>query len=315
MDLHQLVSALKQEYANEGKLPSRQEFTDKYCTRGHIIKIAGGWTELVKAAGLHIPHGLKKEKIPSEVLFYKDVSDHIEKYEPRDFKSPVIDKKILVIGDVHAPFTHKEAMFALYDFAKENQPDYIIQVGDARDQYSFSKFPRSQNIYNPREEELLATEVLREMWQKLKEAAPKAKRVMLLGNHCIRPIKRTLESMPEAEHIIEEHLKKIMTFDEVETIHDSREEYEICGILFHHGIFSGLGQHRDHALQNMVVGHTHKGGVSYRRIRSETLWELNAGFLGDPESKVFSYTAFKKTNNYTLGWGYIDRYGPRFCHY
>jgi predicted phosphodiesterase len=314
MDIkHEIISALKQMALDLDAIPTRDQFTKQHYSRSIVDREFGSFSNLLSAAGVYEKGTPRKLRV--EELFYKNIDHHIEEYKPREFKSPVIDKKILVIGDVHAPFEHKKALESLYEFAKETQPDFIIQVGDARDQYAFSKFPKSQNVYSPREEEELATKALAEMWQRLQEAAPKAKCVMLLGNHCIRPVKRIMESNPEAEHIIEAHLKKIMTFDNVETIYDSREEYECCGILFHHGVYSNLGQHRDHALQNMVVGHTHRGGVSYRRIRGETLWELNAGFIGDPESKVFSYTAFKKTNNYTLGWGYIDKYGPRFCHF
>lgn len=311
MELHEAVSRVKELAQELERLPTRLEFFNSGAKETDIRRL--GWENIIKGCGYQVNDVRRKKKVTNEV-FEKDIWEHIQNYQPREFKSPVLDKKILVIGDVHAPFTHMLGLEALYAFARETQPDFIIQVGDARDQYAFSKFPKSQNIYKPKEEEDLATEVLSNMWKQLQLAAPNAKCVMLLGNHCIRPAKRTLESLPEAEHIIEAHLRKIMTFDNVETVYDVREEYECCGILFHHGLFSQLGQHRDHALANMVVGHTHRGGVSYRRIRGETLWELNAGFLGDPESKVFSYTAFKKTNNYTLGWGFIDKFGPRFCH-
>lgn len=51
--------------------------------------------------------------------------------------------------------------------------------------------------------------------------------------------------------------------------------------------------------------------MSFKRIGGKTLYELNAGYLGDPESKALSYTPTKITN-WTLGWGYIDEDGPRF---
>jgi predicted phosphodiesterase len=314
MDLHQLVSALKQEYANEGKLPSRQEFTDKYCTRGHLIKIAGGWTELIKAAGLHAPHGIRKEKIPSEVLFGASIEDTLDQYEPIKYQSKKSKSKILVVGDTHFPFVNKSCLDAIFEFNKKTQPDYVVQVGDLYDLYAHSKFPRSQNIYKPEEEEALGRKGAEEMWQRLKKDNPNAKCFQLWGNHDLRPAKRVLESLPTLEHVVKEYYKRLMTFDGVTTIEDYRQELIIDNIVFHHGYRSQLGSHRDHLLQNFVCGHSHKGGVVYKRLRDEVIWELNAGFVGDADSKVLAYTA-QKIHDQTLGWGFIDEFGPRFIHY
>jgi predicted phosphodiesterase len=319
MDLHEAVSIIRNLENELGKIPTREEFISIGGVSDWTIRKLG-WVNIIKAAGYDIAQlmglkGAKRKPKLDNSIFEKDIWDHVENYAPREFKSPTITDTILVVGDLHFPFVHKEALEALYLFNKEQQPDVIIQLGDAYDMYAHSKYPRSQNIYSPKEEEALGHEGLTNFWKRLQLDNPKAKCVMLMGNHDIRPVKRAIESVSSLEHIVEKHLKSITTFDNVETVYDSREEYEICGILFHHGFLSSLGQHRDFTLSNIVVGHTHKGGVSYRRIKGQTLWELNAGFLGDPEAKVMSYTALKKNANYTLGWGWIDRFGPRFIHY
>ena len=152
-----------------------------------------------------------------------------------------------------------------------------------------------------------------EFFSRLRKDNPTARFYNLLGNHDVRPMKRALESMPSMEHWIEKYLKDLMTFEGVQFIDDYREVMDIQGVGFHHGFRTNIGEHRDNYLRNMVVGHTHRGGVSYRRIGDQTLWELNAGFMGDPDSKVMSYTP-TKCENYTLGFGYIDKLGPRFIH-
>jgi len=311
MDIHEAVQLVTKLYHDTGKIPVRHEAQVAGLTEWHMKKL--GWKNILSSAGLDSKNISSIKKIDNSI-FEKDIFEHVENYAPVDFKSPKTNSKILVVGDLHFPWVYKKGLELLYEFNKTEQPDYIIQVGDAYDMYAFSKFPRSQNIYSPKEEEQLGREGLELFWRRMRLDNSKAKCVMLHGNHDIRPIKRTLEHGGTFEHIVEKHLKEIMTFEGVETVYDYREEYEIEGILFHHGFLSGLGQHRDATLRNFVAGHTHKGGVSYRRIRSEVLWELNAGFLGDPEAKVFSYTALKKNNNYTLGWGFIDKYGPRFIH-
>jgi hypothetical protein len=137
--------------------------------------------------------------------------------------------------------------------------------------------------------------------------------VQLKGNHDERPVKRTLERQPETEHIIRRHVNNLMTFDGVKLIEDVRQEYIVDGIEFIHGHRSKIGDHRDFALMNAVCGHLHRGGVSYRRIRGQTLWELNAGLVGDPESKALAYTP-QKIYDMTPGFGYIWEHGPQFIH-
>lgn len=150
-------------------------------------------------------------------------------------------------------------------------------------------------------------------FSRLHEDNPRAIKYNMLGNHDIRQLKRTIELLPQLENIVERHMIDLMTFPNWNLIKDHREPLELEGILFHHGYLGQIGAHRDSALRNFVVGHSHRGSVSYRRIRNETLWELNAGFIGDVDSKVMSYTP-SKVQNYTLGFGFIDEYGPRFIH-
>lgn len=314
MDLHQLVSALKEMATELGRVPKREEFTSVHCSRDYIAKVAGGWTELLQAADLYNPPGLKpkqKKKLENSVLFGASIEETLSEYEPVKYQSKKTKSTILVIGDTHFPFVNKDCLQAIYEFNKKTQPDYIVQVGDLYDLYAHSKFPRSQNIYKPEEEEIFARKGAEEMWAQLIKDNEKSKRFQLLGNHDVRPVKRVMESLPTLEHVVKEYYKKIMTFSGVTTIEDYRQELIIDGIVFHHGYRSQLGAHRDYTLRNFVCGHSHKGGVVYKRLRDEVIWELNAGFVGDADSKVLAYTA-QKIHDQTLGWGFIDEYGPRF---
>lgn len=313
MDIkHEIVSAIKELAIESGKVPTRNEFTSTHFTKQIIDKEFGSYTQLLQAAGLH-EVGRPKVKIDVKTLFYENISNQVESHEADEIKPFKFKGKILVIGDTHHPFGHKGAFERLYIFAEKMMPDYIIQVGDLLDLYAQSKFPRSQNFYSPEEEEKLGIEHAAQMWAKLKAICPKAKCYQLLGNHDVRPIKRVLESAPTLEHVVKAHYKNIMQFDGVTTIDDYRQELIIEDIVFHHGYRSKLGAHRDYTLTNFVCGHSHKGGVVFRRIRGETIWELNAGFMADASSKVLAYSS-QKIHDQTLGWGWIDEFGPRFIH-
>lgn len=314
-ELSEIVQKTKELFHELGRTPLRLELESHGVSKHFLARY--GYNDILKLAGLEPLNksemmAARKPKINNDI-FLKDIRMVVDERIPIDFKSPKTKSKILVAGDVHFCWEHKPTIERFYEFNREIQPEYIIQVGDLYDMYSFSKFPRSQNLYTPREEEKLSREGAEKFFAQIIKDNPKARVYNMFGNHDIRPVKRSLESMPTMEHFVEKYLEDLMTFKGVSLVKDHREILKIDGIGFHHGYLGKLGDHRDSGLINMVVGHTHRGGVSYRRIREETLWELNAGFMGDPESKVMSYTS-SKLQNYTLGFGYIDEHGPRFIH-
>jgi predicted phosphodiesterase len=306
-DAHDLIVRIKELAIELGRTPTRDEFQKVLRSRKAVEDAFGTHAALVQAAGLEPP---RAPRIDNRI-FEKDLSQVLEKTQPRASCEPIRYAPTLCIGDTHFPFVNQKVLEAIYRFAEIQKPMRIIQVGDLFDLYAHSKFPRSQNIYSPRQEEELAVKGAREMWAELKRLCPEAECVQIKGNHDVRPVKRTLESVPSLEHVVEKHLNAIMTFDGVRLIEDHREEYVFDDVIVHHGYRLRLGEHRDYQLTNAIVGHTHKGGVVFRRVQGKTLWELNAGFTGDIESKVFSYTSQRMTNE-TTGFGFVDEYGPRF---
>lgn len=218
-------------------------------------------------------------------------------------------KRILVIGDTHFPFVSSR-ISRLYDVAKELQPNHIVQVGDLYDMFSFSKYPRTHTIMTPRQELEKGQKMARSMWDKLKTIAPDAKCHQLLGNHDGRVMKRIIESVPEAETLID--IGSLFRFQGVTTTASEREELIIGDILFMHGFRSKLGDHVSHNKMSTVCGHSHVGGVVFVRLGDEILFELNAGFLAAEESKALGYTAQRRISKWTLGCGFIDEFGPRF---
>ncbi len=312
--LNEIVQRAKELYHELGRTPLRMELESSGISKYKVQTI--GYENILAHAGLSVlPHGEARKvrtKVTNEI-FERDIASHLDQYGPVNFNSEKVKSKILVAGDVHFCWEHRPTIEAFHEFNRKIQPDYIVQVGDLYDMYAHSKFPRSQNLYTPKDEERLSREGAEKFFNQIRKDNPKAKIYNMYGNHDIRPVKRTLESMPQMEHFVEKYMKDLMTFEGVSLVEDHRDILTIEGVGFHHGYLGKLGDHMNANITNMVVGHTHRGGVAYRRIKGGTLWELNAGFMGDPESKVMSYTP-SKIQNYTLGFGYIDEYGPRFIH-
>jgi len=216
--------------------------------------------------------------------------------------------RIGVLGDIHAPWVHWRTMRRAVDTLRFLKPEVIVQVGDARDLYSFAKFPRSHNVITPLEELKQGTRALEEIFDMLRRACPRARIVMLLGNHDVRPHKRIIETAPEMESIVGLH--EYFRFEGVETVFE--DEWFYGGICFMHGWRSKLGDHAMHNGISTVCGHSHRGGVHYFRRGKKTLWELNAGHLANPLTPNMSYAKQRTFATWTHGLGWIDDFGPRF---
>lgn len=315
---HDLISALKDLALELGHTPTRREFVK--AIRGgeyQMTKAFGCYTVMLRAAGLDPLDGKKsvgqdKPRRIDNSIFERDIEKHLEEYKPRPYSPPVYGATLAIISDIHWPFHCQRVIDAFYRYVEENKPDYVIINGDAWDMYSHSKYPRSHNIFTPREEERLSREGNEKFWKEVQKRSPGSKCVQMMGNHDIRPMKKVLEAYPEAEDWVKERLSKMFSFEGVQTIMDPREELRIDEKTFvFHGNRVQLGAHRDYTLMSCHIGHTHKGGTVFKQLRGEVIYEANSGVAGDPESKGLSYTA-QKIHDMTPGFGARDRYGPRF---
>lgn len=304
---HRLIAELKEIASILGHAPTRDEYR-KHTKIGEKAyrAVFGGFTPMLLAAGLKT-YG---ERVDKNAPFIAPIGSI--KFSTGTRKPAVsVSGKILVIGDTHFPWVHVGALEAVYEFIRQN-PDitHVVQIGDLYDLYSWAKFPRSHMIYTPKHEIELGRQMAAEMWAKIRAMLPKAKLHQILGNHDMRPMKKVLEMAPELEIFVE--LTRWYEFEGVELLADPRAWLTIENVHFTHGHLSGLGAHSSRFLKNVCCGHTHRGGCVFTHLSNgQTLFELNVGFLGDPLSKPLSYTA-KALENWTLGFGVIDEWGPRF---
>lgn len=257
----------------------------------------------------------------SRDIFAKELAPHLEserdrQIEPRasNFILPDPDfPSTVFLGDLHAPFQHVGAVNFAIEVIRELKPKRVVQMGDLYDLYSWSKYPRSHNLFTPKDELTQAKAAALDLWQRVQGASPGVECIQILGNHDLRPYKATLESNPALELLI--NLEPHYQFPGVTLMADHREELNLGGVFALHGYRTKLGDHRDFMNACAVVGHTHRGGTSFRGIwGGHQIWELNAGVLGDPQAKGLSYTPQRHTQS-TLGLGYVDRFGPRFIPY
>lgn len=219
-----------------------------------------------------------------------------------------MSNRVLIVGDLHCPWENKKGIAKIAKIAKELKPTHIIQIGDLYDMYQFSRYPKRLSI-TPEDELRRGRRAAKNFWLKMKKAAPKAECIQLLGNHDVRPYKSLLSKAPELESLF--RINELFKFPGVITLDTSRDNYNLDEVLYHHGYLTGLGYHMTLNWSKAVVGHSHLGGVVFRRFGKKTLWELNVGHCADTDSFVFDYGE-SKFKNWTLGVGIVDELGPRF---
>lgn len=304
---HELLAALKALAIELDRNPTRDEFEVRVKNGRRLVdKYFRGYRLFIQAAGL-TPGIVKKEKITNEI-FRVDLREHLEKYEPKAGPSSHPWPTAAFINDIHWPFQCDAVIEAFFRYVEETQPEWVIINGDAWDMYSHSRFPRSHNIFTPKQEEELSRKANEDFWKKIQKISPKSKCVQLLGNHDARPLKRILESVPTMEHWIEDYFKFLFTFDGVTTVFDTRQEFYLNEYVLASHI-----PNNDYtkAEYSSFGGHDHKAAVIFMRVRGKTIAKVHGGFAGDPMKPGLTYTP-TKINQWTWGFSSSDEWGPRF---
>lgn len=184
-------------------------------------------------------------------------------------------------------------------------------MGDLIDFFSQSRFPKKPGVIHPHDEIEEARAAAVAFWEDVQKAAPKASCYQILGNHCIRPLKLTLERCPEVYPLVLKSWKELFKFDGVSTLFDTRDDLELDGVIYEHGFYGKPGQHLKENMKPTVIGHTHRPWIHYERIRKSLLWEMNVGLAADPTHEALSYGR-KKYHKWVHGYGIIDGGIPIF---
>lgn len=309
---HDILSEIKRIADSLGRKPTRDEFKKLgSISVRQVMNEFGSFTSAIVAAGFSLP-GL--EESAKERLISSVYTRH-----PRELiKAPSETHKALgfgdytptlCAGDIHFPWASQDALSMFYCLVEQLSPKRIIQMGDLFDMFSFASFSKSRLITRADQEILEGRKMAESFWSTIRKLAPNAELVQILGNHDIRPYKRLIESdFPELECFFD--YRKLFQFDGVQTILDTRELFEREKVNYTHGHLPS-GKHCAYFGTNVVHGHTHRGGLLDRKVNGVWMWELDVGYLGDPQAPCFTYTP-KAVNNSAHGAGFISPFGPHW---
>lgn len=219
-----------------------------------------------------------------------------------DFVSGAVPKgnkhRVLVVGDLHEPFTHNRYRQFVREVYDEFACDTVVFIGDVTDNHAMSYHEHNPNGLSAGEELEQARKRLKE-WYKI---FPNA--LVCIGNHDeILFRKAVTHGLPG---------EAFKNFGEIYKTPDGwkwRLSWEIDNVLYQHGTgSSGENAHKTRALKNRqstVIGHVHShAGVAYLASDKDLIFGMNVGCGIDIKSYAMMYGR-NFASRPTLGCGVV----------
>jgi len=292
-------------------------YSDVDDTDLRLLKKAYSWPDLMQEAKMHKDLPIEKKDEGLELGGCYNMSDLDplaickEDYSEssRIIEIDIADNcNIICIPDIHSPFHHPEwlawAINYVYNISVK-MPGlalYIIQLGDATDQYSSAKFDKVKQM-NARFELETALKPLRKMWEIFIQLA-NTECFQLIGNHDTRLDRLIKKSNPELIDMLPRP-KEILTFDGVMTTNTDRDKLKFNAskdsVMFEHGFLSTSKRHLDKNLENTVHAHLHTASLEFVNDK----FVVYCGCGSDRDRFAFAYTNAIQKKNMKRGLGHI----------
>ena len=190
--------------------------------------------------------------------------------------------RVLIIGDLHLPFTHKNYLKFCKSVQKEYNCNKVVFAGDIVDNHGISYHETDPNGMSPGQE----LEVARKMIKPWYKAFPKA--MVARGNHD-NLIKRKAQThgLPIA---LFKDLSEIYATQNWQWLHG----FDIDGVWYTHtgggsGKYAHIRAMETHRT-SLVMGHIHSSfGIGFSASYKDLLFGMNVGCGIDIESYAFAY--------------------------
>jgi hypothetical protein len=212
---------------------------------------------------------------------------------------------VLAIGDLHAPFMHRDYPRFLCAAKKRFAPDRVVFLGDVCDLHALSRFTRNPSGLSAWDELKAARRQLRPVYETFPQAD------VCWGNHDTRLRDRAAEAGIPVEAVAPMSA----------VLHcphgwDWQDRHERGGVTYEHGTgYTGKDAHIKAATANMgptVIGHIHAhAGIAYVANRKHLFWGFNVGCGIDHNAYAFAYARAVPTKP-IIGCGLIEAGVPRF---
>lgn len=229
--------------------------------------------------------------------FIEDVfSDYLVNRRAINKRKDIINNdliKTFVLSDIHIPFQDEQTLKNVFNCIVDNQPQYIILLGDIIDCYSISRFTKRPNKYRNLQQEL---DIFYDIFLQLKKDIPNTEIHYIFGNHENRLEKIILDN-PGLFNLQALNPESLFRLDELNIIFH-RTKFKINDFIFYHGdairkdsSYTAKAEFYDHKMQSGISAHTHRLGSYYTSYEQKpTFWfengclcNLEPDYLNDPD--------------------------------
>lgn len=222
-------------------------------------------------------------------------------------------EQVLVVPDLHAPYHDEKVWGCILETIRRVKPAGVVAIGDFADFYSISrhtKDPKRSKV--SLDDEIAAVKIER---RRLERAAGKAWLRFTKGNHETRFDRLIAEEAPQFRGLLS--VKDALGFGDNWGWTDYGDWFTYGKCNYTHDVGrSGVNTARQ-SLQdfggNIVVGHSHRGGVAYQgTTRGESHTALNVGWAGDYKMIDYQHKA-RALRDWQHGMGLVSYDASGYC--
>lgn len=208
-----------------------------------------------------------------------------------DTDVPAVCKRILVVGDLHAPYTHPDAIAFLRSVRDSYSPDMVVQVGDETDGHAISFHDSDVNLDSAGVELEKAKLVLEQVHTLFPNL------LVCDSNHGSLIYRRAkAHGLPVQfikkyrDILFPEHGAKKWSWADAWVLNTP-----LGPVRFQHQVSGDLMLNASHERTSLVIGHHHaKYDITYSASSTALYFGAHAGCLVDNKSLAFAYGKLSK---------------------
>lgn len=196
---------------------------------------------------------------------------------------PKLEKRILVLGDLHAPYMHKDSLNFLKTVKEKLKPTRVICTGDECDNHAISMHDSDPDLYSAGNELLKAIKALNPIYKLF----PKVD--VIESNHGSLVFRRAHKyGLPKA--VLKSYREYLQAPKGWNWYFDLVIHTPTGPVYFHHGKSAVPGKLSQNLGMSCVQGHYHSNFYIYNWASPlRIFFDMNVGCLVDNKSLAMAY--------------------------
>ena len=215
-----------------------------------------------------------------------------------------MNKRILVISDLHIPYHREDSFEFLKEIKKEYKPDTIVNIGDEIDCHALSFHDHNPDLASAGHELVRAKDFIKELESIFPEMT------LLDSNHSSLVYRRAIKSGIPRGYLKEyKEFLNVKKWNWVDNLTLTLPNKQRC--FFTHGISADVTKVSQINSQSCVQGHFHsKFKIEYWANSDALFFAMQVGCLIQQTNMAFTYSKNFKTK-FIMGCGMIVDSTPR----